>query len=102
MEQAHPTFQRMVESAKSEREKSIDLLTALQKNGRFKDRFASMIVEDMMYAKENLDAQLMDLFHYHQPDGVPSDSFAAEEWLERQSKALKSDSSDSSKLRLKN
>ena len=88
MEQSHPSFQRMVESAKSERELSVDLLTALQKNGREKDRYGTMIVEDIQYAKAHLDNQLMQLFHYNHPEGIPSNSYAAEEWIKRQSKSL--------------
>ena len=85
MEQSHPTFQRTVQSAKTEREKSVDLLTALQKNGREKDRYGTMIVEDIQYAQDHLDPTLMQLFNYMTPEGIPSHSYAAEEWIKRQS-----------------
>ncbi|GKY96853.1 hypothetical protein MPSEU_000644400 [Mayamaea pseudoterrestris] len=88
MEQAHSTFQRTVQSAKTERELSVDLLTALQKNGREKDRYGTMIAEDIQFAKKHLSSELMELFHYSHPNGVPFDSYAAEEWIQRQSQSL--------------
>jgi hypothetical protein len=83
MERSHPTFQRVVESAKSQEQLSIDLLTALHKNGIEKDRYWRMIAEDIEYAEAHLDHDLMDMFHYIHPRGVPADSYAAIDWLKR-------------------
>lgn len=84
----HKTFQRTVQSAKSEHELSVDLLTALHKNGIEKDRYGTMIAEDIDFAREHLDPALMELFHYRQPDGIPPDSYAAEDWIQRQSEII--------------
>jgi hypothetical protein len=74
----HP-FQRQVESAKDEKTQlSAGLLVALAKNGKARGRLSRMLVEDIEYAQKYLDADLMRLFGYKHPDGIPEDSYAAE------------------------
>ena len=73
----HDTFRPFAQKANSYTNASNDLISALAKNGVYKDRFSRMIAEDIDYAKEHSDPQLMQLFHYLNPDDIPPDSYAA-------------------------
>jgi hypothetical protein len=77
------TFRRQVESAKDASQMSMGLLEALAKNGKSDGRLSRMIKEDIDFAKEHLNPDLMKLFGYASPVGIPDGSFAAEELRKR-------------------
>ncbi|GKY97134.1 hypothetical protein MPSEU_000671800 [Mayamaea pseudoterrestris] len=75
------SFQPYVWNAK---EGSADLVGALTKNGRQQGRYSEMIAEDIDYAIQHLDPELMELLHYVNPTQIPADSYAAEDLRNRE------------------
>jgi hypothetical protein len=49
-------------------ERSSNLISAMVRYGSDKNRLASLTTEDLTYAKEHFDPELMSMFQYLQPD----------------------------------
>ncbi|GKZ00372.1 hypothetical protein MPSEU_000990200 [Mayamaea pseudoterrestris] len=79
----HDTFRPFALRASSKKNTSNDLVSALAKNGVNHDRFSRMTTNDIAFAKEHLDPELLLLFHYKHQDDVPVQSFAASDLAKR-------------------